>query len=162
MAKGKKSGYTEAEMRGLLRQLEYVQGDARKAAKAISRTSARPLVARAKQLAPVWPRAYARYKDGKAVEIIYPGNLRESIEILPLRKTKTSVIIGPNLKDGGKPQGYYAHMVEFGTVKAAPEPYMRPAFEQTKQTIIDMQAKGAKRRIKAALKAKGFDISNFK
>jgi HK97 gp10 family phage protein len=61
--------------------------------------------------------------------------------VLPLRKTKSAVIIGPKLArssggpaegqfSGNRVDGYYAHFVEFGSLTIPPKPYMRPAATQ--------------------------------
>jgi HK97 gp10 family phage protein len=33
---------------------------------------------------------------------------------------------------------FYAHLVEFGTAHSSPQPFMRPAFEQTKGKALDI------------------------
>lgn len=79
---------------------------------------------------------------GKIIATYKPGNLRRSIRILkhgPFKRS-SSVWIGPKTSKrtkgvfGSKSRvdGYYAHMVEFGTVHSAARPFMRPAFIATR------------------------------
>lgn len=42
---------------------------------------------------------------------------------------------------------YYAHMVEFGTVKMAAQPFMRPALENNTQAATDAMAQRLKQRL---------------
>ena len=66
------------------------------------------------------------------------GDLIDSIVVSPKldsaqksRKTKGGVdmYVGPTV--------YYGHFVEFGTVKQAAQPYLRPAWEANKQKVLD-------------------------
>lgn len=68
------------------------------------------------------------------------GNLRESISI----ETK----LKPSQRQGKRepvelfigatsPTGNHAHLVEFGTVKTSPHPFLRPAWEAGKQKMLD-------------------------
>jgi HK97 gp10 family phage protein len=82
--------------------------------------------------APLGDRVHHRYKKGQGkVATYYPGNLRASVQRLPLRKTKDA-IVGPLLAKGnatgtfglGQADGYYAHFVEYGTVKMSAQPFV--------------------------------------
>ncbi|AHE52635.1 HK97-gp10 family putative phage morphogenesis protein [Sphingomonas sanxanigenens] len=44
-----------------------------------------------------------------------------------------TIYIGP--QRGSKPDGFYGHMVEWGTVKMAAQPFMRPAFDSTRGQV---------------------------
>ncbi|EGI55040.1 hypothetical protein SUS17_2107 [Sphingomonas sp. S17] len=64
------------------------------------------------------------------------GNLRDSIAVKVIGMAAaqrqvdvraTTVLIGP--RQGGKNDPFYAFMVEFGTVKTAAHPFMRPAWD---------------------------------
>lgn len=65
---------------------------------------------------------------------IVPGNLRKGIIVARVRKT--SLTSEHLVTVGGKAKhhyaGRYAHFVEFGTIRNAPRPFLRPAFEQEK------------------------------
>ncbi|AHE55908.1 HK97-gp10 family putative phage morphogenesis protein [Sphingomonas sanxanigenens] len=44
-----------------------------------------------------------------------------------------TVYIGP--QRNSKPDGWYGHLVEYGTIKMAAQPFMRPAFDSTKGQV---------------------------
>lgn len=50
-------------------------------------------------------------------------------------KAAVELFLGPSydLGDGGR----HGHLVEFGTVHSAPHPFMRPAWDQDQQPILD-------------------------
>jgi HK97 gp10 family phage protein len=89
--------------------------------------------------------------SGRVVAIYYPGNLRGSIKILNFKRSK-DVFVGAALNKRGSKgtfgqgrfDGYYAHMVEFGTRNYAARPFMRPAVAQAsgqvQKRIIDLVA----------------------
>lgn len=87
------------------------------------RNAAKPTVNMAKATAPVGP----------------TGNLRSSITAkTSLSKSQkkrrqkvgdVEMFIGPTAPHG--------HLLEFGTVKMAPRPFMRPAWDSTKQEVLD-------------------------
>ena len=65
---------------------------------------------------------------------IIPGNLRKGIIVARVRNTPlTSEHL---VTVGGKAKHHYAaryaHFVEFGTIRYAPRPFLRPAFDQEK------------------------------
>ena len=74
------------------------------------------------------------------------GNLRDSIIVSerPLggafkmdnavSSGRTNVYVGPR-GGGGSPEGFYGHMVEFGTVHMAAQPFMRPAIDNTRGEV---------------------------
>jgi len=69
------------------------------------------------------------------------GELKKSIGsvMLPNRKTPPKVFmvfIGPRIK-GKREGGYYSHILELGTVKQKPQPYMKPAFRSTQTVVLN-------------------------
>lgn len=71
------------------------------------------------------------------------GELRESIQVggdglnssrQEVRQGRAVISVGPR-QGPGYPDGFYAHMVEFGTVKMAAEPFMRPAVDNTRDEV---------------------------
>ena len=61
------------------------------------------------------------------------GNLKASIGQVGVKsrdKSKLTRTVGA-LKGAGR-KGFHAHLLEFGTVKMAARPFIRPAFDQTK------------------------------
>lgn len=55
------------------------------------------------------------------------------------------IYVGPDAKV------YYAHLVEFGTAHSSPEPYARPAFDETKKQVLDGIVNGLKPEIDKAI-----------
>jgi len=76
------------------------------------RASAKPIIKEAKRLVPV---------DS--------GTLKKSIGIRK-RRSRDKNIIHFSVAPLSKKDGWYGRFVEFGTVKMASEPFMRPAFEK--------------------------------
>lgn len=118
-------------------------------------------------------------KEMKRRVPVRTGNLKESIKVvkrkkvdgrrlgkdelvysvLPKRNTKRKTI---KLKDGTKwkikgvmSDGWYAHMVEYGTVKQSAQPFMRPAIEATRVASFDKFKSVAKKETAKYLAAKG-------
>ena len=84
------------------------------------------------------------------------GNLKKSIGTIK-RKTKDKNIVkfsvSPRRK--GKNDGFYGHMIEFGTSKMSAQPFMRPTFEnQDNESIEASKAYMVKRIDKEIKKAK--------
>ncbi len=124
----------QAELNVLTRKLNSIADNAKAQAKKAFHQAAPPIIEAAKANAPQHNAPHHRYKNGKKVATYYPGNLRRSIQILPLRRTANAVLIGPKLGKGAsgefrgrKVDGYYAHFVEYGTETQTPQPFMRPA-----------------------------------
>jgi HK97 gp10 family phage protein len=103
------------------------------------RAGAKPIVDEARALVP---------KD--------TGNLKKSIGIVSRKsKDRSKVKFSVTPRRGGKYDGFYAHMIEFGTSKMQPQPFMRPAFEkQDNQSIEAAKEYIAKRIPKEIEKAK--------
>lgn len=74
--------------------------------------------------------------EAKRLVSVRTGNLRDSILVSDqgvggaLEGGGITVFIGPATGDG-----FYGHMVEFGTVHMAAEPFMRPAFDNTRAEV---------------------------
>ncbi len=88
--------------------------------------AAKPLIAAIKAAAPVSSKAHSRYSAGKVVATYKPGNLRRSIQRLPLRRAKSAIYIGPRSR-GENPDGYYAPFLEYGTQNMSARPFIGPA-----------------------------------
>lgn len=75
------------------------------------------------------------------------NGLTEQYIVTP-RKGKASDVIAAKRGTGklGK-DAYYAHMVEFGTVKMPAQPFMRPALEQNTQRATDAMVKRLRKRL---------------
>lgn len=93
------------------------------------RASAKPMIKEAKSLVP---------KDS--------GTLKKSIGIRKRRSKDKNIVtfsVAPLKKKGG----WYAHFIEFGTVKQVSHPFMRPAFEKKGAETIDEAKKYMTKRI---------------
>lgn len=88
--------------------------------------AAEPLVQRAKLLAPL----------GKT------GNLTKSVGIIKegIKKSDQLGLVKVGPRRGGNYKGYHGHLLEFGKTnrdgtRTRPRPFMRPAFNQTKDQV---------------------------
>ncbi len=78
------------------------------------------------------------------------GNLRDSIAVstrslnyssVQLGEGEAEIFVGP-AEGGNTPHdGFYGHMVEFGTVHSMPRPFMRPAFDAKAKDASDVVIK---------------------
>ncbi len=103
------------------------------------RAAAKPIVEEARRLVP---------KDSR--------NLEKSIGTTKRKGTKgTEVVFAVSARRGNPHDGFYAHMVEFGTSKMSAKPFMRPALEkQERQSIEASKEYIAKRIDKEVLKSR--------
>lgn len=130
------------EINTLVKRLQKVSNRARSESKKAFRAAAKPMIEAIKAKTPVSDAPHYRYNNGKRI-VYYPGNLRRSIRVLALRRTP-AVFIGPKVDKSGagteykgnKVDAYYAHMVEFGTEKQRPQPYMRPGALETQDKAL--------------------------
>lgn len=63
------------------------------------------------------------------------GDLRESIKV---KKVKSPPGVHRMVVAPQKPSGWYAHMVEFGKANAAPQPFMRPTFDEKHNEVVQV------------------------
>ena len=76
------------------------------------------------------------------------GNLKKSIGINRKRtKDKSTVWFTVSPRKGEPNDGFYGHMIEFGTSKIAAQPFMRPAFEAQDNQSIEATKKYIAERI---------------
>lgn len=115
------------------------------------RPSAKVFIDAARDRAPRTNKPHHRKKNGKIIATYHPGNLRRSIKVLPLRRMKYGLGVGPYVQRRGKGGGdfkgsrvdaYYAHFVEYGTVKQSANPYMRSAYDSTRGTVLATAKEG--------------------
>jgi HK97 gp10 family phage protein len=110
------------ELEAALKQLPKATG--KNVLRRALRNAAKPTAAAAEAMAPLGP----------------TGNLRASMTIGPKKsrrgikspKTGVEIYIGPSY-----PKGFHAHLVEFGTIKTGARPFMRPAWDSTKQEVLE-------------------------
>lgn len=107
---------------------QYVQKAMAGALEDIAWAGAAPVMNRAMELAPV-----------------KTGNLRRSIHIETTQKTPVRVVasVGPHVD--------YAIFLEYGTRRMHARPFLRPAFEETKDEAYQAMVEAAKQFINEAL-----------
>lgn len=138
----------------IISRLNKLPKEYAKERKKILRLAAKPVVKAIKSKVKVGSKPHRRYlKDGSLAAVYHPGNLRRSVRTLTFKKSK-NVFVGPKLGKSGsstgvfkgnKVDGYYGHFLEYGTIKQAPQPYMRPGFASSKSTAQKIIIKGSAR-----------------
>lgn len=111
------------DLNGLIRKLRGIEGVVTKDVKDDLRQAGSVIVSAIQGRAPIGTRSRTR----KGV-VFKPGNLRKSIRVLPLRRTKNAVVLGP-ISRGRAPDGFYARFLEFGTKNMAAQPFIAPAVD---------------------------------
>jgi HK97 gp10 family phage protein len=104
-------------------------------------------------------------QDAAARVKVKTGRLKRTIGIgfrLTKRQRKTSAkfadfeaFVGPGLANKEDAKGWrHAHLVEFGTSHSAPQPYMRPAWQQNIQAVFNGLAAGMSKALEKIAKKK--------
>lgn len=90
---------------------------------------------------------YKLYAKGKhqAAEIVSPGWLKKQIVKKRVKQSKSSAETIITFKD--KKHSFFWRFIEFGTSKEKAHPFMRPAFEATKQKAVDRFEERLKERL---------------
>lgn len=99
------------------------------------------------------PRSEKAHRVGKGGPVVQPGNLAKGIAIKRLKATQTGKAqyeVRWKSKKAGDP--FYGLFIEFGTVSQAPKPFIRPAFDTSKQQALTELQDTLKRRIALANK----------
>lgn len=73
--------------------------------------------------------------------------LEKSIATIKRRAEKNQIKFTVTPSKGGRYDGWYAHLIEFGTVHSSAYPFMRPAFEQTQDEALEATKKYMAERI---------------
>ncbi len=95
--------------------------------------------------APIAKRGH--YKSGTKV-LVPPGNLKRSIVTKTM--TRRGEKAAPALIAIDYRIAPHAHLVEYGTVRAAPHPFFRPGYDATKDAISEGITKDFKNLIESA------------
>jgi HK97 gp10 family phage protein len=139
--KSANTGAINSDLNALIKKLQRIEAAMQKDIKGDLKKAGQIIVKAIRDNAPLGSRIHKR-KD-----IVYrPGNLRKSIQTLPLRRTRNAVIIGPRAK-GGLPDGYYARFLEFGTAKMSARPFIDPAVNASLPAAEKFALELLKRRI---------------
>lgn len=106
-----------------------------KICRAATLAAAQPIKARAIQLAPVAPGPYTIRGA-----VVLPGNIGRNIIIKRIPPAQTNLTSEHIVTVRGKAKSGYASFVgslqEYGTVKMAPQPFMRPAWAAEKDAAL--------------------------
>ncbi len=164
------AGSIQIDIRNAIKALNKIPKEITKERKKILIKAAKPLKAQAKKNIKKSTQPHHRYKTSKASGKIrtpkgsgqiaatyYPGNLRRSIKTMSFRRSKSAVFVGPKVKKGSaatgvfkgnKVDGYYAAMVERGTINQPAQNYMRNAAQATEGRVIKEIANSVKEVLK--------------
>lgn len=134
----------------LQRKLEKL-GDARTGRRLmlpVLRQVAEPTVKAARSLAPKSQAPHHRYSNGKIIATYQPGNLSKSIgKIVGRDKNNAVLYVGPRAGKNRKYDGFYGNFVEAGTVHMPAQPFMGPAYAQTKGMVTKNAEQKVARKI---------------
>lgn len=134
-----------AKLRALSDDVRY------KIARAAANAGAQVIKKEAQTRAPI---GTVPHKVGKKGNIVPPGNLRRNIYVkrLPLSQRKHTEDFIVAVRQGGKSgkDAFYWRFLEYGTVKMAAQPFMRPAFSNKKQQAAEAMRERLRQRIQKA------------
>jgi HK97 gp10 family phage protein len=103
------------------------------------KTAGEMVLNKAKQDCPVWSgvkNTKGEYWMGNTKAI--PGLLRSSLKIVPGKRHKNYVSVGIGTAMGWlQGKTFYGGFVEFGTSKMGARPFVRPAFDTQRESILD-------------------------
>lgn len=127
----------------LFRQLRQLARNAQgRALRAAVRAGIQPALARARALIPVGVDAHALENTGREVQ---PGFARKNIRAIvkvSRDKTRAEAIMGVRLA-----ARYAVDFVELGTSKTPANPWLRPAYNQSRQEMQDAMAASLRKTI---------------
>jgi HK97 gp10 family phage protein len=125
-----------ADAKRLVQRLEFIVKDLRKEKQEIFKKAAVPLIMEIQSRAPKSEKPHSRYSGGKIVATYYPGNLSRSFAKTLIFRSSSAVWVAPKVGKGAQGEfkgsradGYYAHMVEYGTKFQSPQPFVRPSVD---------------------------------
>lgn len=160
----------QAELNTLIHKLDGIPGIVKRDRDRILTEAAGPLQSAIAGRAPQSDKPHQRYSTPKAnrstrapkgmgvvVATYQPGNLRKSVQTLRFRRSK-AVFIGPKVDKagGGKmPDGYYAHMVNFGTVHQSAKRFVEAGVAAAGDTSLRLATELTKRKIESYAAQKG-------
>jgi len=98
---------------------------------------------RARQLCPVGTTRRPAYKNGKPWTAREPGTLRGSIRVTRLKgDPNLDVRVYAGSRTAERNEGYYAHMVEYGSVHNVKKAFLRPAAHEVGNNIEAIMSAG--------------------
>lgn len=154
---------TQQELNTLIRKLDGLSAATKRDRNRVLTEAAGPLRSAIAGRAPQSDKAHSRYSTPKIAGKIrapkgsgviaatyQPGNLRKSIQTLRFRRSQ-AVFIGPKVhrSEGKTPDGYYAHMVNFGTAKQRAQRFVEAGVNAAGDTSLRLAIELLKREIEA-------------
>lgn len=142
------NAHIQTDVKKIARQLKGLPKELQKReVKRLYRKAAKPLIKAAR--ANVKDGDHKPYKRFNAT--YHSGNLRKSIKVLPLRKIKNAIMVAPRVVrkasgdygKGNRVNAWYAHMVEYGTIKFSGQRYMTRAVNSTRTQVQKIITQGA-------------------
>lgn len=97
-------------------------------------------------------------KEAKARVRVDSGNVKKNIRTANLKPDQPGLqesVVGVRVKGKTKDSAFYWTYLEFGTVKMAPKPFIRPAFETKKHEAVEAIKDRLSKRIDAEAKKIG-------
>jgi len=114
-----------------------------KAVRKLIKYAVDPLVKKARELAPRSKRPHIG-KYGK----VMPGTLAKSIGTIDMKRSrKVALVVGPRVRGvfGKNRSGWYGQFIERGTKNIPARPFMRPAYDLTKEEVVRRFEQDAKK-----------------
>jgi len=157
------NNHLQQEVGELIKELRQISDKAKGQTSRILTRASKPVINALFVAAPHGTKIHKRYKSaglsrriragrgkGSVVAIYRPGNLASSFTAFRFSNSKFRVVIGAKVAKGqaigafgpgtGKYDAYYAGMVEKGTKKSSPQPFVAPTWARmkdgTRQAII--------------------------
>ena len=117
---------------------------------AADRKAARLMAAEMAAIAPYNPKGSIRSRTSKKGVVTRTdyGHLRDNIKVRRARATTDNKIVF-NITTT---HAFWGYFLEFGTVKMTPKPFMRPAFDATREGAINVQIEELKSGIERVAK----------
>jgi hypothetical protein len=101
------------------------------------------IATRARQLCPVGTTRRPPYKNGQPWSAREPGTLRGSIRVTRLKgDPNLDVRVYAGSRTAERNEGYYAHMVEYGSVHNVKKAFLRPAAQEIGKNIETIMTSG--------------------
>lgn len=75
-------------------------------------------------------------KEAAKRVVVRTGKLKKSLKVVESNYRDAN---GVRFRIG--PTQFYAHLVEFGTTHSQAKPFLRPAYDESKQKVVDQMAK---------------------
>ena len=148
----------QGEINALIRKLQGLAPAIKKVAQSDLAEASGILVSAVQGRAPVGDKPHNRYRTAKVIKGIrapkgsgnivatyQPGNLKRSFKTLKFRRSE-AVFVGPKV-GGNAADGYYAHMVEFGTIHQRAQNFVQAAVQAAGSQTLSFAAELLARRI---------------